>query len=174
MVHWPRRGSIAALRASDVLLTPDAVQRALAEAGMDDFLDEGWPAALRWTAEADKEDVEWIVPIPNALATILGDYVKRRALVGDVLLFPSRRDAAKPLSKETACYWFRRAEELAGIPHQYPGGWHSFRRSWAMIRKAMPLQDVMAAGEWRNPAALQRAYQHADARTVRAVMDVGT
>ena len=31
----------------------------------------------------------------------------------------------------------------------------------------------MAAGGWRNPVALQKAYQQADPATVRAVMDVG-
>jgi hypothetical protein len=36
----------------------------------------------------------------------------------------------------------------------------------------MPLQDVMAAGGWRDPAALQRAYQHADAETLQRVMDL--
>ena len=75
--------------------------------------------------------------------------------------------------KETAHYWIRRAEELAGIPHQTRGGWHALRRAWAAARKHMPLQDVMMAGGWKDPASLQRAYQHADARTVRAVMDLG-
>jgi hypothetical protein len=35
----------------------------------------------------------------------------------------------------------------------------------------MPLQDVMAAGGWRDPQALQRAYQHADAATLSRVME---
>lgn len=169
-----RLGSIVALRASDVLLTPAQVQRALAAAGLDDHLAEDWPAAVRWGAEADKEGVEWIVPIPEPLTAVLGDYIRSRGLVGDVLLFPSRRDAAKPLPKETAHFWIREAERRAGLPHQARGGWHALRRAWATARKHLPLQDVMRAGGWRDPAALQKAYQQSDARTVRAVMDFGS
>jgi len=173
--HTGRRlGSIVALRASDVLLTADQVRRAIAESGREEWLAEEWPAAIRWAAEADKEGVEWIVPIPATLADLLGEYIRARGLVGNALLFPSRRDASKTLAKETAFYWMKRAEQLAELPHLRRGGWHAFRRAWATARKAYPLQDVMLAGGWRDPASLQRAYQHADPETVRAVMEVGT
>lgn len=169
-----RLGAIVALRAGDVLLTPDQVQRALGAAGMDEQLAEHWPAAISWAAEADKEGVHWIVPIPEQLRAALAEYVRRRGVVGNALLFPAERDSDAPVSKETAHYWWKRAEQLAGLPRQNRGGWHMLRRAWATARKGMPLQDVMAAGGWRNPVALQRAYQHADPATVRAVMDVGT
>ncbi len=111
------------------------------------------------------------MPIPDVLARVLGDYIRRRGLVGGVLLFPARRDPSAPLSKETAHYWLREAEKRAGVLRQRQGGWHAFRRAWATARKHMPLQDVMAAGGWRDPGALQRAYQHADADTLRKVME---
>lgn len=167
-----RLGSIVALRACDILLTPAQVAAALAEAGREEYLAAEWPAAIRWDAEADKEGVEWIVPIPETLRSLLECYIRERALVGGALLFSARRNPGKPLPKETAYYWMRRAEELAGLPHQRRGGWHALRRAWATARKHLPLQDVMAAGGWRDPSALQRAYQHADARTVRAVMEL--
>jgi hypothetical protein len=65
----------------------------------------------------------------------------------------------------------RLAEKRAGLLRQRQGGWHAFRRAWATARKHMPLQDVMAAGGWRDPGALTRAYQQADAETVRKVME---
>jgi integrase len=176
VVAWAtgrRLGSIVALRASDVLLTREQVTRALADAGREEYLAAEWPAAIRWSAEADKEGVEWIVPIPASLVETLTAYIRARALVGNAVLFPARRDASKPVSKETCYYWIRQAEAKADLPHQTRGGWHALRRSWATARKHMPLQDVMAAGGWRDPASLQKAYQHADAKTVRAVMELG-
>lgn len=167
-----RLGSIVSLRACDVLLNPAQVAAALAEAGREEYLAAEWPAAIRWDAEADKEGVEWIVPIPGALRQLLEEYIRARGLLGGALLFPARRDAARPLPKETAYYWMRRAEQLTGLPHQRRGGWHALRRAWATARKHLPLQDVMAAGGWRDPSALQRAYQHADPQTVRAVMEL--
>jgi integrase len=169
-----RLGSIVALRASDILLTRDQVHRALAEAGREEYLAAEWPAAIRWAAEADKEGVEWIVPIPATLVATLTDHIRARGIIGDAYLFPARRRQDRPVSKETCYYWMRQAEERAELPHQTRGGWHALRRAWATARKGMPLQDVMAAGGWRDPASLQRAYQHADAATVRAVMEVGT
>lgn len=167
-----RLSSIVALRASDILLSSERVADALAAAGREDYLAEQWPAAIRWAAEADKEGVEWIVPIPNVLSAALESYIRDRALVGRAILFPARRDASKPISKETCYYWLRQAEKKAKLPHQKQGGWHAFRRAWATARKHLPLQDVMAAGGWKDPAALQTAYQHADAETIRAVMEV--
>jgi len=168
-----RLGSIVALRASDVLLSSDQVRRALAEAGREEYLAAEWPAAIRWAAEADKENVEWIVPIPASLVATLSDYIRTKGLLGNALLFPARWDSSKPISRETSYYRIREAEKRAGLPHQTRGGWHALRRAWATMRKHMPLQDVMAAGGWRDPASLQRAYQHADAATVRAVMELG-
>jgi integrase len=168
-----RLGSIVALRACDLHLTREQVQRALADAGMDEHLVEHWPAAVTWSAEADKEGAAWIVPIPEQFRAALAAYLKERAVVGTALLFPAERAADKPVSKETSYYWFHRAETLAKLPRQTRGGWHTLRRAWATARKHMPLQDVMAAGGWRDATSLQRAYQQADPATVRAVMDVG-
>jgi integrase len=167
-----RLSSIAALRASDILLSPEQVASALADAGREEYLAEAWPAAIRWSAEADKEDVEWIVPIPAVLVEALTTYMRSRRIVGGVLLFPAPRSRDKAVSKETCYYRMREAEKKAGLPHQRRGGWHAFRRAWATNRKHLPLQDVMAAGGWRDPAALQAAYQHADGETIRAVMEV--
>jgi site-specific recombinase XerC len=174
VVAWAtgrRLGSISALRASDVLLTPEAVAAALAEAGGDERLATEWPAAIRWAAEADKEGVAWLTPIPTKLAATLAAYIRARALVGNAVLFSRTRGA--PVSHGTSFNWMRAAERKAKLPRQTRGGWHAIRRAWATARKHMPLQDVMLAGGWRDATSLQRAYQHADPATVRAVMEVG-
>ena len=154
VVAWTtgrRLGAILNLRASDLMLTAEQVEAAIAEAGEDEHLAEEWPAAIRWAAEHDKEGVAWIVPIPETLRTELADYLRARAIVGNALLFPSPRDASKPVQKETAHYWINEAAKRAGLPRQTRGGWHALRRAWATARKHMPLQDVMMAGGWRDP-----------------------
>ena len=93
-------------------------------------------------------------------------------MVGEAWLFPANRDPSRALDKLMAGYYLRRAEKLAGLPHQKRGGWHAFRRAWATRRKAWPVQDVMLAGGWRDVKALQTAYQSADPETVRRVLDM--
>jgi len=166
-----RLGAIVGLRVADVLLNKAQVAHAIANAGGDERLAAHWPAAIRWAAETDKEDVEWIVPIPDVLSDAIAHYIRQRGIVGQALLFPVRTDATTALSKETAHHWLRQAEKGAGLLHQRQGGWHAFRRARATARKHMPLQDVMAAGGWTDPAALQRAYQHADGQTLPRVME---
>ena len=73
----------------------------------------------------------------------------------------------EPVNKARAGYLLGKAEAAAGLPTQARGGWHAFRRGWASLRKSYPVQDVMAAGGWRDPAALQKSYQGADSETVR-------
>lgn len=100
-------------------------------------------------------------------------YLKRNARVGDAWLFTMETDAERPPSKLLAGYYLRRAEKLAGLQKIERGGWHAFRRAWATARKALPVQDVMAAGGWRDAKALQRAYQGADPVTTRRVIELG-
>ena len=77
------------------------------------------------------------------------------------------------MTKRLAGWRLVKAEKLAGLPHAKRGGWHAFRRGWATRRKHLPVQDVMAAGGWRDISALQKAYQAADPETVRKVMELG-
>ena len=83
-----------------------------------------------------------------------------------ILVVDDRAEARALIASDLAEAGFRVTEAEDGN-----AGWHSFRRAWATARKHMPLQDVMAAGGWRDPAALQEAYQHADAETIRAVLE---
>jgi hypothetical protein len=72
--------------------------------------------------------------------------------------------------KVLAGYWLKRSETLAALPPLERGGWHAYRRQWAIERRHLPPQDLMAAGGWRRVQTLQRAYQHPDAATTYAVV----
>lgn len=166
-----RINAILHLRASDVLLTNDAVLRAFAGEGQDEQIAREWGAALRWRAEWDKKGYLTFSPLPDALSEQLGAYVRKVGAIGDAWLFPDHRDAARPTNKARALYLLEQTEKRAGVPKMARGGWHAFRRGWATLRRSLPAQDVAVAGGWRDLKALQVAYQHADSRTVAAVVN---
>ena len=169
-----RISSLIHLRASDLLFTRDQVRRALAEEGQDEAWADHWPQAIRWRAKSDKQGYLSFSPVTNATRDALEVYLKRRAVVGEAWLFPQdERHPGEPMTRRLANVRLSKAERLANLLHQKHGGWHTFRRAWATQRKHLPVQDVMAAGGWRDINALQRAYQAADPETVRRVMELG-
>lgn len=171
--HTARRiDAILHLRRSDMLLTPDQVRAGLAAAGMDEALADAWPQAIRWRAEWDKKGFESVAPISEELRREVEAYLRQHPRVGEAWLFEYARKEGQPTPKNAADWWLRQAEKKAKLPHLERGGWHAFRRAWASARRHLPVQDVMAAGGWRDVKALQTAYQQADARTVRAVVEL--
>lgn len=72
----------------------------------------------------------------------------------------------KPISRHLAKDWLYRAEDLAELEHLPQGGYHSFRRAWATMRKHLPDVDVAEAGGWKTIDTLKAAYQHADNATL--------
>ena len=93
----------------------------------------------------------------------------RPAIAG--YLFPSPTDPTKAVSKELASEWLERAEVLAELPHLEQGGWHTFRRGWAIARKGEPIQDLMAIGGWENPVCLETLYTQADQATLSRIVN---
>jgi hypothetical protein len=77
----------------------------------------------------------------------------------------------RPVGKELAGYWLRRAEKIAKLDHMERGGFHAFRRLWASERRHLPAQDVAAAGGWRSLEVMRSAYMHADAETVYSAVE---
>jgi hypothetical protein len=73
--------------------------------------------------------------------------------------------------KNTASYWLRRAEQLAGLPKPERGLWHPYRRAWAVERKHLPDPDVAKAGGWRDLATMKQSYQRSDPATVLKVVE---
>ena len=169
-----RLSSLIHLRASDLLFTRDQVRRALAEEGQDEAWADHWPQAIRWRANNDKQGYLSFSPMTNPARDALEAHLKRRAVVGEAWLFPQdEQHPGEPMTRRLAGCRLGKAEQLAGLPHQKQGGWHAFRRAWATRRKHLPVQDVMAAGGWRDINSLQKAYQAADPETVRRVMELG-
>jgi integrase len=171
--HTGRRiSAILHLRASDLLLNSDQVRRSLAALGQDERIADVWPQAIRWRAEHDKTGFESVTPIGATVRAELDRYLRHRPVLGDAWIFDSARKPGTPTLKAAADWWLGKAERAASLPHLERGGWHAFRRAWATARKHLPVQDVMAAGGWRDVAALQSAYQGADPATIRQVVEV--
>ncbi|MHC4088864.1 MAG: tyrosine-type recombinase/integrase [Planctomycetota bacterium] len=126
---------------------------------------------IRWYAGArsDRKKHEHEVPINAQASASLAAWQRESGGIGAAFVFPHPRDSAKPLHKDIARRWLRRAEKLAELGHEAAGGWHAFRRGWATQRKHLPLKDVAAAGGWKDVATLQECYSHADPETTRRV-----
>jgi len=63
------------------------------------------------------------------------------------------------------------AERLAELPAVERGGFHSYRRLFAVERKHQPDVDVMRAGGWRDLATMKRSYQQPDPATTLRVIE---
>ncbi|MEX2530114.1 MAG: hypothetical protein WD960_05010 [Gemmatimonadota bacterium] len=154
-----------------MLLSSEALRRALAEEGQDEAAADHWPDGLRWRPEWDKRGYLDFSPLSRAARKALEAYLRKHPAVGEAFI-SGNTDPSKALDKQAAGYYLRRAEKKAGLPHQRRGGWHAFRRAWASRRKHLPVQDVMAGGRWRDVKALQEAYQASDPATTRQVMEL--
>lgn len=167
-----RVNALCQLRASDVLLSRDALGRALADAGLSPDLAEHMPhGALRFRAEHDKQGYEDIVPIARAARDALDRYLRAHPYVGETPLVPSARHPTRALPKMDARQMLVRAERLAKLPHVERGGWHAFRRLWAQERKSLPDVDVAKAGGWRSLDVMKQSYQAPDPVTTLRVVE---
>ena len=170
-----RINSICSLMASDVLWTGDDVTAALAALGADVRLAEHYShGALRWSEEADKIGQAWITPIAPDLRTELELYRSRRPAIGDAPLFPAPKKPGEPFDSDLAGKWLVRAEKLAGLPKLAGGRWHPYRRLFATELAHVPAKTAAMLGGWRNPATMQRLYQHPTGESLyAAAMEVG-
>jgi hypothetical protein len=166
--HTGRRiNAILHLRRSDVLLTREEMRRSFADAGRKEQDADRWiHGGLRWNPEWDKCDFFTFSPLSSEARAAVDAYLRQRPMIGDAWLFPSSQDATRPIFKSLAQYYLEQAEKRAELAHLERGAWHPFRRMWASERRHAPVQDVMAAGGWRDVKALQTAYQAADAGTM--------
>jgi integrase len=149
--HTGRRiGAICALRLRDLRLAPTDVAP--------------W-GAIVWPADTDKRGREWEAPLNRPARDALDAWLAHDD-AGDDHLFPHPDDNARPIDKDVASGWLRRAESLARLPKLDRGVWHPYRRLWASERRHLSPIDVAAAGGWGDTRTLERTYQHADARGV--------
>jgi hypothetical protein len=90
--------------------------------------------------------------------------------VGGAYLFPSPRNARRPVSKDLVSGWLERAEALAELSKLDGSLWHAYRRKWATSRKGLPDVDVAMAGGWSDLTSLKTAYQQPDTETLYRVV----
>ena len=167
-----RINAICQLRASDLLLSPAVIERALAATGRDTRENAYMPhGAILWRRETDKLGYEELTPLAAAARAALDAYVRQAAIVGDAPLFPNSAHRAVAMDKNMAQYFLLRAEERAGLAKLDQGAWHPYRRLWASERKHLSDVDVARAGGWRNTAVMKQAYQQADPQTVLSVVE---
>lgn len=88
-------------------------------------------------------------------------------MLNDSWVFPSDRDASKPLGRHTAKNWWLRAEKLAKITHVAGTGYHSVRRKFASEMKSTNLRDLAHLGGWKNPQTLLTVYQQPEMEVQR-------
>jgi integrase len=113
--------------------------------------------------------VESTVPISPMVRAALLRVLEERGIQGGYL-FPCPSDASRPVTKELARKWLRKAEALAELEPQPGSAFHAYRRGWATARKHLPPPDVAAAGGWTGTESLIRYYLHADEQTMLQVV----
>jgi integrase len=154
--HTARRiRAILALRYRDLVLTRS----------------KEWPhGGIVWPGMTDKQGREWVAPLNGAMRAVLDAWLAAHPGIGDACLFPDPRTRTHPVLYDTASKWLRKAETLANIEKQNGTLWHGYRRGWAIARKNLPVQDVAAAGGWRNVNTVQQIYQAPDPSTMYVVV----
>ncbi len=137
-------------------------------------LTEGPHGAICWREDTDKQGKEWFAPINKSVRQALDRIIAERPGVGAAYLFPSPRNARRPVSRGLASDWLLDAEKKADLPKLDGSLWHAYRRKWATTRKGLPDVDVAAAGGWSDLTSLKTAYQQPDRATLYRVVSEPT
>lgn len=73
----------------------------LAELGQNESHAAHFPnGGLRWRAEHDKQGIDSLTPLSALARAAVDAYLERNPRLGDVPLFPTPRDASKPIRKD--------------------------------------------------------------------------
>lgn len=92
-------------------------------------LSEGPDGSIRWPEDTDKAGKEWLTPINATVRKALDRNKAERLGIGTAYLFPSPRNARRPVSKDLVSAWLRRAEALAGLTPLDGSLWHAYRKN---------------------------------------------
>jgi integrase len=91
------------------------------------------------------------------------------------LIFPSRRDPNRPVTRHLAADWLKRAYRITGIEKEPGSLRHAFRRKWGHDRQDDPTLETMYVCRWverlRDVSAMlpvSRQCDHASARGLGA------
>ena len=114
---------------------------------------------VHWRGELDKIEYDHRNPLhPEALAALKQER-QRSSAIGDAWIFPSARNALKPLSGDAVFNLWKRFAKAAGIPSGERYGWHSFRRAFANTLRNVPLRDLKDLGGWKTERTVVSVYQ---------------
>lgn len=122
---------------------------------------------LRWRAEEDKVNSEWLVPVREEVRETLEGLKSNRN--GSPWIFPAPQVDGH-VSGDRATKWLGRAKDEAEIEFPTRFGFHAFVRMWATERKGYSKVDVSDAGGWKDSQTLERIYQQPDPENVRDVV----
>ena len=85
-------------------------------------------------------------------------------------MFPADSDPALPTKRDLYDQRLRRAYKLAELEKEPGSLWHALRRKWATERKGYPVNDLAAAGGWRDTPTLLESYLGTDPETIMQVV----
>ena len=139
----------------------------------DMLLNEGPRGSIRWASDIDKGGRETLAPMNATARDAVDRVLEERPGIGRAYVFPSPKDRERPISKDLASSWLKKAEQLAGLPKQEGSLWHAYRRGWVTARKHLPDVDVAQAGGWKDVSVLKSCYQRPDDETILAVVEGG-
>lgn len=131
-------------------------------------------AVVRWPIEFDKSNYEHATPLTTDALAVLTDCRQQTRSIGGTWVLPSPLDPDKPCSRHIVRDWWKRGEQLAGMPHVRGRMWHSIRRKFANELRDTPLKDLCALGGWRDPQTVLRCYQQPSESSMRSALDART
>lgn len=111
-----------------------------------------------------------MVPISSVVREALLEARQKQKAIGTRWVFPSDWDATLATKRELYDQRLRRADKLAKLEKEPGSLWHALRRKWATERKGYPINDLAAAGGWRDTPTLLASYLRTDAETIMQVV----
>ena len=126
--------------------------------------------AITWRPDTDKEGYKYErVPMSAETRAAVDALLAERPVVGSAPLFPSPKNPEKPVTKDLAVAWFRKAEQAPGFDMPpMPAGrcFHAYRAKFATETRHLPYKDRMVKAGWRSDETLRRVYEQADAEGI--------
>ena len=125
---------------------------------------------IRWRAEHEKSGFEHRTPVTAEALGVLEEARKENRRTGGAPVLPAPRDPARSMSHAVACYWWKRAEALAGLERKRGRGWHSLRRKFASDLMDQPLKVLCELGGWRTAQTVLQCYQRPDQERLKKAL----
>ena len=85
-------------------------------------------------------------------------------------MFAGERKPEQAMDRHLFAKRLAAAEREAKLPKLDGSLWHAYHRKWATERKHLSLNDVAAAGGWKEVATLLTCYQQPDQDVMLEVM----